>query len=89
TTGYELTQRVLRGRLDDFVLVSDDAIDQAARLLATQAHTLAEGAGAAALAGLIADRRGEVRTGRQAGPIAVICTGANASADEIARLAAA
>lgn len=83
TTGYELTQRLLRGRLDDFLLVTDDQIDDAARLLAARAHTLAEGAGAAALAGLVA--LGEDATGT----VAVMCTGANASADEIARLAAA
>ncbi|WP_435772096.1 threonine ammonia-lyase, partial [Nocardioides sp. SYSU DS0651] len=59
TTGYELPQRMLRGRLDRFLLVSDDAIDHAAHLLATRAHTLAEGAGAAALAGLLATPRGE------------------------------
>lgn len=88
TTGYPLPQRILRDRLDDFVLVADDAIDAAARLLATRAHTLAEGAGAAALAGLLAPRS-EDRPGRSAGPVAVVCTGANASADEIARLAAA
>ncbi len=88
TTGYPLPQRILRGRLDDFVLVADDAIDDAARLLATRAHTLAEGAGAAALAGLLSPQ-GEDRPGRSAGPVAVMCTGANASADEIARLAAA
>ena len=82
TTGYELPQRLLRERLDDFVLVSDDGIDEAARLLATRAHTLAEGAGAAALAGLLA-------TEGLVGTVAVVCTGANASADEIARLAAA
>lgn len=87
TTGYPLPQRVLRGRLDDFVLVADDAIDDAARLLATRAHTLAEGAGAAALAGLLVPRS-PGRSGRSA-PVAVMCTGANASADEIARLGAA
>lgn len=88
TTGYPLPQRVLRGRLDDFVLVSDDAIDDAARLLATRAHTLAEGAGAAALAGLLSPQGRSGRSGRP-GPVAVMCTGANASADEIARLGAA
>ena len=79
TTGYPRTQEILRARLDDFVLVDDDAIDAAARLLATCAHTLAEGAGAASLAGAIA-------TGTD-GAVAVVCTGANASAEEIARLA--
>ncbi|WP_278259052.1 pyridoxal-phosphate dependent enzyme [Nocardioides convexus] len=65
TTGYPLPQRILRGRLDDFVLVLDDAIDAAARLLATRAHTLAEGAGAAALAGLLTPR---ARAGRGGPP---------------------
>lgn len=87
TTGYPLPQRILRDRLDEFVLVSDDAIDDAARLLATRAHTLAEGAGAAALAGLMSPRS-SVRPGQFGGAVAVMCTGANASGDEIARLAA-
>ncbi|KAB2811752.1 pyridoxal-phosphate dependent enzyme [Pimelobacter simplex] len=81
TTGYPRTQEVLRARLDDFVLVDDAAIDDAARLLATCAHTLAEGAGAAALAGARAAHEWP------AGPVAVMCTGGNASVDEIARLA--
>ncbi|WGX98442.1 threonine/serine dehydratase [Nocardioides sp. L-11A] len=83
TTGYPRTQAVLRDRLDDFVLVDDDAIDAAARLLATCAHTLAEGAGAASLAGAVASGGPADDTA----PVAVVCTGANASADEIARLA--
>lgn len=82
TAGYPATLEVLRAGLDDFLLVDDDRIDEAARLLATRAGTLAEGAGAAALAGLRADRaRGD-------GPVGVVCTGGNASADEIARLSA-
>lgn len=90
TTGYPLPQGILRGSLDDFVLVDDDVIDEAARLLATRAHTLAEGAGAAALAGLLSPGR-PGRSGRsgRSGPVAVVCTGANASAEEIARLGAA
>ncbi len=82
SSGYPATLALLRDGLHDFVLVSDDAIDAAARLLASHAHTLAEGAGAAALAGLLAT---DARPAR----VAVMCTGANASADEIARLAAA
>jgi len=92
TTGYPRTQAVLRDRLDDFVLVDDDAIDDAARLLATRAHTLAEGAGAASLAGAIAALQGSAGSAGAAGTVgavAVVCTGANASADEIARLASA
>lgn len=84
TTGYPLPQAILRERLDDFLLVSDDQIDAAARLLATHAHTLAEGAGAASLAGLLADPNRPV--GARLG---VIVSGGNASPDEIARLSAA
>lgn len=82
TTGYPLPQAVLGERLDDFVLVSDDQIDAAARLLATHAHTLAEGAGAASLAALLAASEGSGRA-------VVVCSGGNASSEEIARLAAA
>ncbi|QYJ04389.1 pyridoxal-phosphate dependent enzyme [Nocardioides panacisoli] len=82
TTGYPLTQQVLRERLDDFVLVTDEDIDDAARLLATRAHTLVEGAGAASLAGLLADPR------RPGGAAVVVASGGNASTEEIARLAA-
>ncbi len=73
----------MAGRLDDFLLVGDDAITDAARLLASHAHTLAEGAGAAALAGLLAADL--AHDGR---PVAVVCSGGNASAEEIADLAA-
>ncbi|WP_445255663.1 threonine ammonia-lyase [Nocardioides aurantiacus] len=82
--GYALPQSVLGGGaargLDEFVLVSDDEIDAAARVLATDAHTLAEGAGAAALAALLA---------RPAAPAvsAVVVSGGNASLDELAALA--
>ena len=80
---FALTQGLLRGRLKDFVLVSDDQIEAAARLLASHAHTLAEGAGAAALAALLADR--DRFAGRQ---VAVICTGGNASVAELTAMAA-
>ncbi len=78
--GFELPQSVLRGRLDGFVLVTDDDISAAAALLASRAHTLAEGAGAAALAGLLADWGRPRRC-------AVVVTGGNATAAEIAALA--
>ena len=77
---YALPQRVLSGRLDDFVLVADQDLDDAAGLLASHAHTLAETAGAAALAGLLAD---EDRPRR----VAVVVTGGNATADEIRAVA--
>ena len=51
--GYEVPQAILREHLDDFLLVSDDDIRRAIGLLIEKAHTLAEGAGAAALAGAV------------------------------------
>ena len=81
--GFELPQSLLRDRLTDFVLVSDDQIAAAARLMATHAHTLAEGAGAAGLAAVM--DRPDLFAGRR---VAIVCTGGNASAREIAALSA-
>lgn len=78
--GFALPQSILRARLNDFLLVSDEQVDAAARLLARQAHTLAEGAGAAALAGLIKHQSHPARC-------AIICTGGNASDAELTALA--
>ncbi len=50
---FELTNKILWDFLDDFVLVSDEEIDTAIRLLAQHAKQLAEGAGAASLAAAI------------------------------------
>ena len=77
---FELPQRVLRERLDDFLLVEDDAIDDARVLLATHAHTLAEGAGAAALAGILA-------APSSARKVAAVVSGGNADPRELADLA--
>ena len=44
-SGYHLPQEILRHRLDEFILVSDDEIRCAMALLIEKAHTLAEGAG--------------------------------------------
>ena len=88
SNGYPNTHALLRAGLQDFLLVPDEDLDIAARLLATDAHTLAELAGAASLAGLLADpaRRGD--DDHPDGPVGVVVTGGNASADEIARLSA-
>jgi threonine dehydratase len=52
--GFALPQRLLRTGLADFLLVSDAEVHAAQQLLASHAHTLAEGAGAAALAAVLA-----------------------------------
>ncbi|GIH68864.1 threonine ammonia-lyase [Sphaerimonospora thailandensis] len=80
-SAFATPQAVMRDGLADFMLVSDDEIVRAQRMLLTEAHTLAEGAGAAALAALLARR--ERFAGRR---VAVICTGANAGPAELARL---
>jgi threonine dehydratase len=79
--GFALPQRIMRGRLADFLLVADEEIDTARQLLATAAHTLAEGAGATALAAVLShpDRFAGLR-------VAVVCTGGNAGPDELATL---
>jgi threonine dehydratase len=77
--GFEGPQSMLRAQLRDFVLVEDDAIDAARKVLALRACTQAEGAGAAALAAVLArpDLMGSV--------VGVVVTGANATELELAR----
>ena len=79
--GFELPQRLMRTGVSEFHLVSDAQIARAQRLLASHAHTLSEGAGAAALAAVLA--RPELFAGRR---VAVVCSGGNASAGEVAAL---
>ena len=47
---FELPLEILREHLDDFMLVSEDEMKQAIRIYVEEAHTIAEGAGAAPLA---------------------------------------
>jgi threonine dehydratase len=75
---FELPQTILREKLTDFVLVDDDQIQHAQRVLIRDAHTMVEAAGAAALAGLLATR--DRFAGRR---VAVVCSGGNASETEL------
>ena len=77
-TAYELTQSILRELLDDFILVSDDEIDDAIRVLLEKAHTLAEGAGAAATAGAI-----KLADQLQGKRVAVVVSGGNITPDQL------
>ena len=70
--GYELPQQIMRHRLHDFVLVSDDEVRRAVAMLVEKAHTLAEGAGATALAGAI--RRPDLVRGRK---VSITVSGGN------------
>ncbi len=77
-SGYELSQQIIRHALDDFVLVSDDEIRQAMGLLIEKAHTLSEGAGAAATAGAYKQR--ESLAGKK---VSITVSGANTTAAQL------
>lgn len=61
----------LDGRIDDMLLVSEEALHEAQDLLTRELGVTAEGAAAASWAGLVADR------GRRAGACLVLLTGSN------------
>lgn len=75
---FELPQRIMWEHLDDFVLVSEEEIRQAIVHCIERAHTLAEGAGAAALAAAIKLR--ERLAGRT---VALILSGGNITAGQL------
>ena len=77
-SGYELAQQIMVDLLDDFLLVSDDEIHQAIGTLGDKAHTLAEGAGATALAGAI--RYPEKVKGKK---VAITVSGGNITVDQL------
>lgn len=77
-TAFALPQAMLWEMLDDFILVSDDEIRRAIVMYLDKAHTLAEGAGAAPLAGALkmADRlRGK--------KIALVLSGGNITSAQL------
>ena len=77
-TPFELPQRILAELLDDFVLVSDDELYRAMRLLLVEGHLVAEGAGAAAVAAawkLRGDLRGK--------SVVLWISGGNATAESL------
>lgn len=80
---FEMPSRILWELLDDFVLATDEEINDAIRLLAINAKQLAEGAGAASLAGAL-KLRDQLRGKKVVG----ILTGGNLPPDKLARLLA-
>lgn len=76
--GYELAQSIMRDLLDDFLLVSDEEIHRAIGTLVDKAHTLAEGAGATALAGAI--KYPERVKGKK---VAITISGGNITVDQL------
>jgi len=80
-TAFELPQRILRQSLDDFVLVSEDALKTATRLMIEKTRNLVEPAGAAALAAVLST------PGRFAGrQVAIVCSGGNISPAQLTGL---
>jgi threonine dehydratase len=80
-TAFELPQRIMRALLDDFVLVPDDALKAATRLMIEKTRNLVEPAVAAALAAVLGtpDRF----TGRE---VAIVCSGGNISPAQLTGL---
>lgn len=70
--GFELTVSILKEGLSDFVLVSDDEIRSAVKILLQTTHNLAEGAGAASLAGAF-----KIRDRLRGRRVALILSGGN------------
>ena len=80
-TAFELPQQIMRQWLDDFVLVSEEALRDATRLMIEKTRNLVEPAGAAPLAAVLAE------PGRFADRnVALICTGGNISPAQLAGL---
>src|SRR6266568_1564437 len=82
-TAFELPQQIMRDLLDDFVLVTEERLREATRLMISKTRNLVEPAGAAALAAVLtAPGRFKGRT------IALICSGGNISPAQLTALLA-
>jgi threonine dehydratase len=73
----ELTSAILRDLLDDVVTVGDDEIAAAVTLMLERTKLVVEGAGAASVAALLADRVGG------SGPICAVLSGGNIDASTL------
>jgi threonine dehydratase len=80
---FALPNRILWELLSDFILVSDEEINEAVRLLARDAKQLVEGAGAASLAAAI-----KLREQLRAKKVVGVVSGGNLPLDRFARLLA-
>lgn len=82
--GFEMTVHIMKQNLADFILVRDDDIRQAMRLLMEHTHNLVEGAGAASFAGAMKIK--ERLAGKK---VAMIMSGGNVTMDTIRQVIAA
>jgi len=76
--GFSMTVQMMKRNLTDFILVSDDEIRQAMRLLLEHTHNVAEGAGAASLAGAI-----KIRDKLSGKHVVMILSGGNVTLDTL------
>lgn len=79
--GFELPQRILWQHLDDFVLVGEDEIRDATRLMIEHTRNLVEAAAAAPLAAAL--RLRERLAGKR---VALVCSGGNVHIDQLREL---
>lgn len=79
-TAFELPQRILWEQLDDFLLISEEAIGQAIVLMIEKTHNLVEAAGAAPLAAAL-----QLRQELQGRRVALVCSGGNISPEQLAQ----
>ena len=77
-TAFELPQQILWKFLDEFILVGEDELRLATRLMIEKTRNLVEGAGAATLAAALKLR--DRMAGRK---VALICTGGNISLSQL------
>jgi threonine dehydratase len=80
-TAFELPQDILWRLLDDFVLVKDDELLAATRIMIEKTKNLVEPSGAAPLAAVLADRARF--SGRK---VAIVCSGGNISPAQLLQL---
>ena len=78
---FELTLGILIDRLDDFVLVTDEELYSAIRLLFGHTHNIAEGAGAAAMAACL--KMKDQLAGKK---VALDMSGGNLSAEQLRKI---
>ncbi len=77
-TAFALPQQILWDMLDDFILVSEDAMRAAIIMFLSKSKTLAEGAGASSLAGAL-----QLREQLQGKKVAVILSGGNITPEQL------
>ena len=75
---FELPQSILWRLLDDFIVVTDEQIDEAVFLMVEKTHNLTEGAGAAPLAAAL-----KIQPRLEGKKVALILSGGNISTKQL------